>query len=176
MNKKLLAIAAAGLLAGPIMATAMPVTYDFTVNGGASGPLAGVSSAGFFSFDDSIIPAGGGIVGQDDLLTDLAFTWNGLTYDETNANTGGLVFDADGVLTNALFGTHCGFGGCTAGISKPNSWLVVVGQFHYDTAGGGLHIGSFAYSRRASVPEPGTLALFGLGMMGLGLTRRRRAA
>jgi hypothetical protein len=38
-------------------------------------------------------------------------------------------------------------------------------------------VGSGAsFSRAVSVPEPGTLALFGVGLAGLGLTRRRRKA
>jgi hypothetical protein len=45
-----------------------------------------------------------------------------------------------------------------------------------DGQGGGLSHG-FALGRGTvtNVPEPGTLALFGLGMLGFGLARRRRA-
>jgi len=35
---------------------------------------------------------------------------------------------------------------------------------------------SYAVATRATVPEPGTLALFGLGLFGMGLSRRRRIA
>src|SRR5688500_20191625 len=90
---------------------AATITYDLIVDGGDTGPLAGVTVSGFFSFDDSLVPAGGGDVNEAGLLSDLEFTWNGISYDETTANTGSLTFDATGALTSGVFGSDRKRGG-----------------------------------------------------------------
>ena len=46
-----------------------------------------------------------------------------------------------------------------------------------DTSGGRFSFaGQFLVRRATSVPEPGTLALFGIGLIGMGLARRRKNA
>ena len=92
-------------------AIAAPITYGFRVEA-KTGGLAGITADGSMSFDDSMIPIGGGIVRGGPRLTELDFFWDGIPYDETAANTGGLVFDSAGVLIEALFGTACGDAYC----------------------------------------------------------------
>ncbi len=73
---------------------------------------------------------------------------------------------------NLFFGTMTG-AATVAGFSSGggNNWI-------FSRVGGTLSAGSGNWSYRISsisVPEPGTLALFGLGLAGLGFARRRRA-
>ena len=82
-------------------ADATPVNYTFSVTA-TSGPLAGTTAPGTFSYDTSSIVLGG-ININNGLLTALNFTWDGITYSRTNANTGALYFDATGMLTGSLF-------------------------------------------------------------------------
>jgi hypothetical protein len=62
-----------------LVAQSSSVTYDFTVTA-TSGPLSGEVANGSFTFNSSIIPAGGGVVPASGLLTDLSFTWDKVPY------------------------------------------------------------------------------------------------
>ncbi|WP_449423174.1 PEP-CTERM sorting domain-containing protein [Rhodanobacter lindaniclasticus] len=166
-----------GFFFAPV-AKATPVNYDFSVFVN-SGPLHGTTLNGTFSYDDSsIVP--GGANNALDLLTALDFTLNGTTYDASTANTGKLTFDAVGNLTSFIFGTTCTAGQCTLSTGA-GSFLVSNTAFAYFVRRPqlGAGTGTTSYSPVTTpvpVPEPGTLGLFGLGALLLGLfvgARRR---
>jgi len=112
LNNCLLAAAVGVALALPSIdaADATPVNYTFSVTAG-DGPLAGTTAAGTFSYDTSSIVLNG-TNPSTGLLTALNFTWDGITYSQTTANTGLLQFGATGMLTRSLFGTNCVPGDC----------------------------------------------------------------
>lgn len=185
MKRKMLpALAALVVLVGTQGAKAAIETFDFTVTA-TSGSLNGTSASGSFSFDSSIIPAGGGDVISNGLLKDLAFTWHGISYTAATANTGDLRFDASGALTGAIFGNDC----TTPGVA-PNceivfgqetwavAWFSALSQFNFDystpsDAHLGLQKGTSAITPASAVPEPASLALFTTGLLGLACIRRR---
>jgi hypothetical protein len=178
ITRSLAAVVVWGLCVNGAQAT--PISLLFLVEA-TSGPLAGTRETGTFTFDDSIIPVGGGLVFGTDLLTDLDFTWGGITYDETTATTGFLRFDFVGSLISAHFGSDCSPTGSCFLLGGTDGWWF----------GGGFHGGDFSYTSTVpgfhfiyydnpatlmgpKIPEPATLLLFGLALGSFAVVRRRK--
>lgn len=171
------AVAAAALSFSPVT-QATPVKYDFSVNVTQSNSLVlkGSTTNGNFSYDSNSVVVGGNNKATN-LFTAFDFTFNGITYDATTANTGLLKFDSSGNLASFLFGSNCTAGRCT--LLRSDSFLVSSEEFKFfaRTPGNAAGTGNTIFALApVSVPEPGTLGLFGLGVLMLGLfagTRRR---
>ena len=175
-------------LCAPGMASAALIRVDFTATttmsryGGAitSGYQAGVVGTGYFTFDDSLrdVPAiAGGVAALD-----LSVSWLGQTWDESTARIGSLSYFLDGSLRGFTIGGwypgDCGTGCVPTTGSSPSDFWVGTGNgefssfIHLQNLAGGIY-GSTSWSVQ-SVPEPGTLALMAVGILGAGLARRRR--
>ena len=163
MRTAALTLLAALTLVAALASNAAPITYRFTV-GATDGPLTGVTSVGTFTFDSASITPGASNSATG-LLTDLDFTWNGITYDESIANTGLLQFDGAGELTVALFGNDCVAGECFVGGNSENWFFENPNNFGYSTAGGGGIFSGTATLSRVTVPEPASLALVGVALV-----------
>ncbi|MGH7030825.1 MAG: hypothetical protein ACREEZ_10405, partial [Stellaceae bacterium] len=119
--------------AGVVKSEAAPVNYDFSITA-TSGPLSGTTATGTFSYDtSSIVP--GGFNNNTGLLTALDFTWDGITYNQTTANTGYLGFDASGALALDAFGNNCSAGICTVVAGEEQWYFGYPPGFVYAVAG-----------------------------------------
>ena len=90
------------------------------------GPLAGTTQSGAFIFNSSIVPIGGGN-GEGTLIQSLTFSWNGITYNSSSANTGVLGFDVHGRLNNFLIGNNCPQTNTCNILTNSNQWTITPG-------------------------------------------------
>ena len=182
-------LALLAVLLSPMAANADPISYDISWSGDG-----GYTMTGMFSIDDSLLGTG-----AIDATALLSFNIEGFlasvsvgTFDFfadaplIGADTFNFNFDTDleafivggfsGGPTGQDWGTSTGGGSCsTTGFgfsSGSGSQGLCIGEGWVFASS--IPIGSSTLEAARTVPEPGTLALLGIGLAGLGLMRRRR--
>ncbi len=173
MKSKILALLAAGSFASPLTANAIPIqhTYDFYASGfsPAGGPADSVDGRVTATFDEAAV--GGGLVDAIDLtIGGYSFSAAEVGFNQFGS---GIIFGGLSGGTNTMFGDtndfwlYFNFDFSSPGFAYSNSPVDPDGYFFY--------AGTTTPSA-ASVPEPATLALFGIGLLGIGAARRKSAA
>ncbi len=174
-NKAIVTRLGAALVGGIMLCSASANASLITFNA-----VGDPSVSGFVQFDDTNFT---GFISNTDItalsLTVMGFSFNFgdvVASDNTVIGAGPIISNGGGAL--AFNGTETiaffpdGFGG-TAFDGDASLALDTDGTF--DFGGGGWE--SFkAVQWQVQVPEPGTLAIFGLGLLGLGIARRRKGA
>ena len=145
MKIRILALLAAALLGAVTTANAIPLRLDATSVGGS----------GFSSFFVIFEDTGDGL-----LQVDEATSFSG-TIDPTDGSLYNLLIGVPNIADISTLGGFC---------PLEDSWCFVSPEIGLLVA---VTSDEFTYAiTPASVPKPGTLALLGIGLLGLGVTRR----
>lgn len=176
-------------------ANAMPITIDFSAApGGAfvsyveSGVTFTAVSGGLTSDNFGPTPNGTrGLIGDSSPFAELRADIAGGA-DMVSIDLGDQGIDSDLIFLEAFnaanmsigftsldIGTFAGM--TTLSLSVANIDHVIFGSRAPAVNGSSVYSDNFTFNATSTpVPEPGTLALFGLGLLGLGIARRRKAA
>jgi len=129
----------------PASSPAYPIRVNFTVQGAPEDPvLAGVISSGYFVFDSSLIPYGGGTISANAwpglVVSAVSFVWDGHLWTEADAFCGILTFSGETLV-----------GWNLQALITPNSVVGGTTDFAFDIHPSGNSTFSYAAARSPGV-------------------------
>lgn len=187
-----------GLLLAPASVLAVPITVDFTITSTSAlgvgndfsateynGFALGTIGTGSFTIDDSIGNYSSFDVGITPI--DFSLNWAGVTFDETTAQLWNVGFNGTGGFNYwgfGLSGGQCSNLNCVSAAGSRDFYasgytgLATGNAVVHETNVYGWMDGLLTWNVRppSSVPEPATLGLLGLSLLGAAAARRNRAA